>query len=351
MAEEARYRRLGVFVFAALAVLLGVLFLLGGRSLFQPTYTFETYFNDSVAGLEVGSPVRFRGVPLGQVTEILPSSTEYEWDAPVAKRRDYIVVRATIAQNRQWIERIRRQAGDMIMAGMRAQTQLAGITGQQYLSLDILDPQEHPPLAFDWKPKFTYVPSAPSFTSQIIANAQHFLANLDKLDLKAVERNLNTLLETLNVKVSEAPVAELSAQTSLVLTDARTTINHLDAILLKPDIAVFLRNLAEGSGRLDRLLGDPGLKQTIDNVADISLRLRRLAASGELDRTVRRIDDLASRLDGTVRDNRYDVRAIVQDLRVTADNIRTLSDNLKRNPAGVLLAGPPEKVHFPGKSP
>src|SRR5215475_6018034 len=98
MAEEAKYRRLGVFVFAALALLVGALFLLGGRSLFEPTYTFETYFNDSVAGLEIGSPVRFRGVPLGQVTEILPSLTEYEWDVPVTKRRDYIVVRATIGQ-------------------------------------------------------------------------------------------------------------------------------------------------------------------------------------------------------------------------------------------------------------
>jgi hypothetical protein len=66
---------------------------------------------------------------------------------------------------------------------------------------------------------------------------------------------------------------------------------------------------------------------------------------------VRRIDDLASRLDGTVQDNRYEVRAIVQDLRVAADNIRILSDNLKRNAAvGVLLGGPPEKVQFPGKS-
>src|SRR5262245_19152524 len=202
MVDEAKYRRLGVFVFAALTLAVGALFLLGGRSLFQPTYTFETYFNDSVAGLEIGSPVRFRGVALGQVTEILPSSTEYEWDAPVSKRRDYIVVRATIAQNREWIERIRRQAGDMIKAGLRAQTQLAGLTGQQYLSLDILDPQQYPPLAFDWKAKFIYVPSAPSLTSQIIANAQHFLANLDKLDLKAVERNLNTLLTNLNVKVS-----------------------------------------------------------------------------------------------------------------------------------------------------
>jgi ABC-type transporter Mla subunit MlaD len=350
MTEETRYRRLGVFVFAALALIVGVLFLLGGRSLFQPTYTFETYFNDSVAGLEVGSPVRFRGVPLGQVSEILPSSTEYEWDVPVEKRRDYIVVRATISQNREWIERIRRQAGDMIKAGLRAQTQLAGITGQQYLGLDILNPQQYPPLPFEWKPKYIYVPSAPSLTSQIIANVQHFLANLDKLDLQALERNVNALLENLNNKISEVPVAELSAEASAVLTDARTTINHLDGILTKPDIPVFLRNVAQASGRLDGLLGDPGLKQTIDNVAEVSVRLRRFAASGELDRTVRRIDELASRLDGTVRDNRYDVRVIVQDLRVTADNIRTLSDNLKRNPAGVLLGGPPEKIQFPGKS-
>jgi ABC-type transporter Mla subunit MlaD len=238
----------------------------------------------------------------------------------------------------------------MIKAGLRAQTQLAGITGQQYLGLDILNPQQYPPLPFEWKPKYIYVPSAPSLTSQIIANVQHFLANLDKLDLQALERNVNALFENLNNKIFEVPVAELSAEASAVLTDARTTINHLDGILTKPDIPVFLRNVAQTSGRLDGLLGDPGLKQTIDNVAEVSVRLRRFAASGELDRTVRRIDELASRLDGTVRDNRYDARVIVQDLRVTADNIRTLSDNLKRNPAGILLGGPPEKVQFPGKS-
>ena len=351
MSEETRYRRLGVFVFAALALIVGVLFLLGGRSLFQSTFTFETYFNDSIAGLEIGSPLRFRGVPLGQVTEILPSWTEYEWQVPSNKRRGYIVVRATISQNREWIARIRHDAGDMIKAGLRAQTQLAGITGQQYLGLDILDPVQYPPLPFDWKPRYVYVPAAPSLTSQIIANVQHFLANLDKLDVAALGRNLNALIENLNNKISEVPVAELSAEASAVLTDARTTINHLDGILTGPDIPLFLRNLGQASGRLDGLLGDPGLKQTIDNVADVSVRLRRFAASGELDRTVRRIDELASRLDGTVGDNRYDVRVIVQDLRVTADNIRTLSDNLKRNPAGILLGGPPEKVQFPGKSP
>jgi len=349
MTEERRYYRLGVFVFVSLVVLFGVLFLLGGRSLFQSTLVFETYFSDSVAGLEVGSPVRFRGVSFGQVSAIQPSFTEYEWDVPAAKRHDYIVVRATFSQSREWIQRIRDQAQDLVKEGLRAQTQWAGITGQQFLGLDILDPAEYPPLPFDWKPKYLYIPSAPSLTSQLIANVQHFLAKLDKLDLPATERKVDALLQNLNNKVSELPVAELSAEASSVLRDAHTSIGHLDAILARPEIPALLRNLAEGSGRLDGLLGDPGLKRTVDNVADVSDRLRRFAASGELDRTVRRIDDLASRLDGTVRDNRYDVHAIVLDLRVAADNIRTLSDNLKRNPAGILLGGPPEKVQFPGK--
>ena len=51
MAEETRYRRLGVFVFVALSLCGAILFLLGGRSLLQPTLTFETYFKESIAGL------------------------------------------------------------------------------------------------------------------------------------------------------------------------------------------------------------------------------------------------------------------------------------------------------------
>jgi phospholipid/cholesterol/gamma-HCH transport system substrate-binding protein/paraquat-inducible protein B len=185
MTEETRYRRLGVFVFAALVLIVGVLFLLGGRSLFQSTFTFETYFNDSIAGLEVGSPLRFRGVPLGQVTEILPSWTEYEWQASPSKRHDYIVVRATISQNQEWIAHpsLKRETWSRPACGLNPAGRHHRAT---YLGFDFLDPVQYPPLPFDWKPRYVYVPSAPSLTSQIFANVQHFLANLDKLDVAAL---------------------------------------------------------------------------------------------------------------------------------------------------------------------
>jgi ABC-type transporter Mla subunit MlaD len=350
MEEGKRYFRLGLFVVVTLAILAAVLFLLGGRKLFQPTFTFETYFNESVAGLEIGAPVRFRGVPLGQVTEILTSAATYERDVPLEKRRQYIVVRVKVNLSAEEVERMEQDAAELVKKGLRAQTQLAGITGQQYLAIDFFDAAKYPPLEFQWTPKYTYLPSAPSLTGEIIANAQAFLASLNEADVKALGRNLNTLIVDLDKKVNEVPVAELSAQARDVLKNANAAIERIDRILAAAPIDHTLRKIDSAATRLDGLLGDPELKRTVDNVAAISGRLRKLADDGELDRMVKRVGDTAERLDALVGDNQYDVRVIVQDLRVTADNLRTLSETVKRYPAGALVGGPPERVQLPGKS-
>ncbi|MDB6090158.1 MAG: transporter periplasmic substrate-binding protein [Gammaproteobacteria bacterium] len=100
--------------------------------------------------------------------------------------------------------------------------------------------------------------------------------------------------------------------------------------------------------RLDSLLGDPALRETLQNVAVISGRLRKVADDGDLDRLVEGINQAAARLDVTLGDNQYDGRVIAQDLRVTVDNLRALSQTTKRNPAGVLFGTAPEKLLLPG---
>jgi len=341
MDEGKRHFRLGLFVVVCLATLAAVLFLLGGRKLFRPTFTFETYFNESVAGLEIGAPVRFRGVPLGQVSEILTSAAAYEGDVPLDKRREYIVVRAKVNLSADEAEQMQRDAVELAKRGMRAQTQLAGITGQQYLAIDFLDPGKYPPLPFPWTPKYPYLPSAPSLAGEIIANAQSFLASLNEADVKALGQNLNALVVDVKKKVDAAPIVE-------VVKNANATLERIDRILATAPIDQTLRRIDSASTRLDALLADPGLKQTIDNVAAASARVRKLVDDGDLDRMVKRIDDTAERLDAVLGDNQYDVRVIIQDLRVTADNLRTLSDSVKRYPAGALIGGPPERIPFPG---
>ncbi len=351
MEESKRYYRLGAFVIVCVTILGAALFLFGGRNFFKPTFTFETYFNESVAGLELGAPVRFRGVPLGQVTEILTSAATYESGVPLEKRREYIVVRGKVDLSAKEAAQMRTDAAALVKKGLRARTQLAGITGQQYLALDFLDTAKYTPLAFDWTPEYTYLPSAPSAAGQIIANAQAFLANLKDVDVNALAHNFNSLVVDVDRKVNELPVAELSAQAHDVLKSANATFARATGILAAAPIEQTIRRIDSGAARVDALLADPALKRTIDNTAIISGRVRTMADDGELDRMVKSIGDAAERLDAMIGDNRYDIRATVQDLRVTAGNLRTLSETVKRYPAGALVAGPPDKVVPPGTQP
>ena len=322
MDEGKRHYRLGLFVVVSITALAVLLFVLGGRKLFQPTYTFESYFDESVAGLEIGSPLRYRGVPLGAVSEIVDSAAEYERDVPLAKRRSYIVVRARVSLSAVEALQVERDAPELIKLGLRAQTQLAGITGQQFLALDYLDPAKYPPLEFDWTPKHQYLPSAPSRTGEILAKAQVFLANLSEVDIKKLDENLNELLVNLNDKVGELPVAQLSA-------DAHDVLRNANATLV----------------RAQPLVAD--LKQSVDNLAVITRSLRGVADRGELEHTITHIDETIERLNGLMADNQYDVRLIVRDLRKTVENLRELSATIKRYPAGALIGGPPERVRLP----
>jgi len=322
MDEGKRYYRLGLFVIVSVLALAVLLFVLGGRKLFQPTYTFETYFAESVAGLEVGAPLRYRGVPLGAVSEIVDSAAEYERDVPLAKRRNYIVVRAKVTLSAVEALQVRHDAPELVKLGLRAQTQLAGITGQQYLALDYLDPAKHGPLAFGWTPKYQYVPSAPSRTGEILAKAQVLVANLSEVDVKKLDADLSRLLVNVNEKIDALPVAKLSADADDLLRNANATIVRAEPLVAN-------------------------LKQSLDNLAVLTRSLRGVADRGDLDRTLTHIDEGIERLNGLLGDNRYDVRVIVRDLRVTADNLRELSATIKRYPAGALIGGPPEKVPLP----
>jgi ABC-type transporter Mla subunit MlaD len=333
--DGKHYRRLGLFIAVSLSLLAAAVFVLGGRDWWQSSFTFETYFNNSVAGLDLGAPVRFRGVPLGQVTQILTSAATYERDVPLNRRREYIVVRVKVNVSAAEAAQMRRDALALSSRGLRAQTQLAGITGQQYLALDFMDPKKYPALEYDWTPKYTYLPSAPSSVGEIVSKAQTFLASLNEADIKELGQNLNRLVSDVDKKLAELPVAELSGSAQSVLANASTTLLKLDSV----------------ATRLDALVGNPALGETLQNVTVLSARLRTLADNGDLDRLVNGMDEAAGRLNVMLGDNQYDVRLIVQDLRMTADNLRALSNTIRRDPAGILLGGPPKEIQLPAGAP
>ncbi|MFC7608691.1 MlaD family protein [Teichococcus aestuarii] len=64
--SSSLYVRVGALILVGLALGLGFLLFLTGGGFGRQSIVFETYLQESVTGLEVGAPVRYRGVQIGR---------------------------------------------------------------------------------------------------------------------------------------------------------------------------------------------------------------------------------------------------------------------------------------------
>ncbi|HXX42264.1 MAG TPA: MlaD family protein [Chthoniobacterales bacterium] len=67
----------GVLVIGTVAVIVGVLILLGAPGLFRPLVTYKIYF-DNAAGIKLGAPVMLAGRKIGQVQELFSPVSQEE---------------------------------------------------------------------------------------------------------------------------------------------------------------------------------------------------------------------------------------------------------------------------------
>src|SRR5215469_216758 len=72
MAKRSNAKLIGAFVLGALALIVGGILAFGGGQYFTPKVKFVVFFpNSSLSGLDVGSPVTFRGVKIGEISSIV----------------------------------------------------------------------------------------------------------------------------------------------------------------------------------------------------------------------------------------------------------------------------------------
>ena len=156
MAVEKSYARLGFFIVVTLVVLLGTAVFFIQRLKRRPAMGMVTYTTENVFGLDVSSPVRLRGVPVGRVTNIRvdPRGTIVEIDFEVFLDR-----LNTIGLDVRRLKTINDIGG--VFPNLRAQLMGNPITGEAYLLLD--HPQNpSPTMELGFTPNRPYVPSVPS---------------------------------------------------------------------------------------------------------------------------------------------------------------------------------------------
>ena len=193
MAAKSNPKVIGGFVVGAVALLVAGVIAFGGGQYFAKKGKAVLYFDSaSMSGLDIGSPVTFRGVKIGAVTEI---DINYDIDA----QRLMIPVYVEIELDRIHVIRGKQDSKniyELIDRGLRAQLVIQSmVTGQASIDLAF-----HPGTvaAFVGAEKdMVELPTLPSDIDLLKANLAEVLARISKLPLDEIgARTLDTIDST-----------------------------------------------------------------------------------------------------------------------------------------------------------
>jgi ABC-type transporter Mla subunit MlaD len=349
MSAQAHNVKLGLFVIGATVAGVILLLIVGSGRWFQTKTVVETYFNESVQGLDIGSRVKYRGVSVGEVTRIGFTYNKYEQDKPMAERKRYVLVEATIlgrligSRAGGEITRAEEVRGE-IERGLRIRLAPQGITGTNYLEIDYVDPKTNPELPISWEPANLYIPSTQSTFTQFLSAAGDIVEKLQKLDIEATLKRLDTLLDTTNRKVDAVDTAKISDTTARVLGKLDTKLDQLHVDQLNKDSTALLAELRQTTQKLGTILDDPAWKKLPGDAGAAVAQARKIVEDPNLAKAFAHLESTLTRLDRMAGGTESDLRRTLDNLRQITDNLRDLTEEAKRNPSRLILGAPPAPV-------
>jgi len=294
----------GGFILSGLALGIAAILLFSATHLFNPVVQAVVYFQGSVANLDVGAPVTFRGVKVGTVTKVSVSLNMSDLTAriPIYLELDpsqIFLVKGATGETESGFERL-------LKAGLRAQLGMQSlITGKLRVDLDI-QPGLHPEMRRVEDSDGNY-PEIPSIPSQI----QTIESEIANLPLKEMIENARQTLASIQRMSDDLPRQILPLTDSLKQTSdrARGTLVSIDL-------------LATLSQQQVNLTGE---------------QLVRVLTSS--DRMVRNADALLVSLKEMSEQNspmRSDLEATLRDLAASASALRSFTREVDRDPSSLL---------------
>jgi ABC-type transporter Mla subunit MlaD len=316
MSTKANYFKIGLFVIAAVATIIAAVVVLAAWK--TGDIKLETYMDESVQGLDIGSPVTYRGVQMGRVDKITFVANEYEATAGSQYGRYVMVV--LLVNGRQMLgDDFQNNTGDRIKKlvdkGLRIRLTTNPLTGISHLEADY--PSDPIPALKPtaWVPKEHYIPSDRSILTTFTQSAEKAFKALSKIDIAELAQQLHKetteLMHSLNEAIQDANIPALS-----------------EAALQR------LSQVEEINRQLKALLGAPDGKET----APVPKVLARLNIALE------RLNETLERIDRLIISQRPDIEKIADNVREFSMNLRELTEALQKNPSGVFYKPPKSEV-------
>ncbi len=309
--SPAKPALVGAFVLSGLVLLVGAIMLFAGTHMFKHQVESVTYFKGSVAGLEVGAPVTFRGVRVGSVTRIgvTINLKDLVSRIPVYMEVDPSAVKLEGRGEDDDKGVFRR----LLAAGLEAQLSMQSlVTGELRVDLDLLPGAHATYLAGDTEGD--EIPSSPS-------KLQSLEDQIAELPLKQIADNANQTLTSIQ-RITD----ELGTRVGPLLDSLKQTSDSAHMTIEAAHVAV---------AHIDRLAID-GQHQLAAN----GDALKGVLVSS--DRAVRDAEALVvslTEMTGPESRMRDDLQSTLRDLAASAGSLRTFMQEIERNPSNLLKKG------------
>ena len=285
---------IGAFVLGALALVVGGIVALGSMAFFSTVYRYGLYFEDSVDGLVLGAPVKFKGVQIGTVEQILLVPGD-----EVLKPRIAVVIGLDETRIRNLSGRaVRFSDGEVSQAiknGLRGTLASQSLlTGLLFVSLNY-DTDAPPPRELPDTLGFQQIPTVPSRVEQVAQTANEIFKKLQSLDWQGLFDSIHETMDGLRNLVADRQTQDVTRQLNETLESVRKLANSVDARVepLAKNVDELSRNMKESLAKIDRVTGELGnlLQHDSPFTYDVSRTLR------ELESAARSIRELANSLD------------------------------------------------------
>jgi len=292
------------------------------------TKKYTVYFTGSVSGLNVAGEVRYRGIPVGEITEI---------------RID--------PQNVDRIQVTLEISGDTpIKEDSVASVEMAGITGVSFVQIDggsnespILVAragEEHPVMISKQSGLEALFSSTPELINRVIVLADSITKLIDQRNRDAISSSLANLdVLTSTLAANSGNIDLLIADASLSMKSLRETMdetNHLVAET-RGNLArltnTAIATLASATQTIDAMgaLG-PDAKQLI---ADLSGTAASLTYTGEQMGAL--IEENRQPLKDFASDGLYEFARLISEMRALVASLSRIAEKLEVDPAGFLF--------------
>jgi len=285
--SSAQRARLGIFIVVAIAMTV-VVFAMGvGFKLSQETAIYYSEFEgESLSGLSKGMEVKFRGIPIGKVSDISYDS------------KDLTKVLVEFEVEKEF----------PIKDDMVVETGMVGITGLKYIEI------------MGGTNEATILPEG-----SMLESKQSLMASLtDKVD--GIMMQVETLLTNLNTITNPDSLGDAYA----TLENVASLTQNLDNLVVsaKPRLDTMSQSLSSTLAKVDIMVTEFSENSDLSKIMN------------DVDSTILAIRTFTEEFNLTFEQGREDISVTMVELTETMENLNDLSQLLLDNPSLILRGSP-----------